>query len=144
MKKVTAAITALVLALAIGGVVQAGNHMGGMRGDCGNCDKAAAGAPTNTDQLRKFQADTIDLRQEMMTKRFEVQRENLKATPDNAKVSALQADIKVIQTKIDAIRVNSGLPDKGKRDGECGQMGGKEGCGKKKMGDCNGAPCGSK
>jgi hypothetical protein len=142
MKKVTTAITALVLALAIGGVVQAGSHMGGMRGDCGNCDKAGVGAPPNSEQIRKFQADTIDLRQQMMTKRFEIQRENLKATPDAAKISALQADIKGIQDKINAVRVTSGLPERGLRGGGVGPMVGKDGCGKGKMGDCNGAPCG--
>jgi hypothetical protein len=142
MKKVTVAITALVLALAIGGVVQAGSHMGGMRGDCGNCDKAGMGAPVQPEQIRKFQSDTIDLRQEMMTKRFEVQRENLKATPDNAKISALQTEIKAIQDKINAARVTSGLPERGMRGGWGGPMGGKDGCGKGKMGDCNGTPCG--
>ena len=142
MKKVAAALTALGLALAIGSTVQAGNRMGGMHGDCGNCDKV--GAPVPTEQIRKFQADTIDLRQEMMVKRFEVQRENLKATPDAAKISALQADIKVIQTKINDIRVASGLPERGSRDGRGGPMGGKGDCGKGQPGDCIGAPCGSK
>ncbi len=66
----------------------------GMGGGCGDCMQQG-GAPS--DPFRKFQADTIDLRQEMMNKRFEVQRENLKGTPDMTKVAALQADIKTIQ-----------------------------------------------
>lgn len=144
MKKVTTALTALVLALAIGGTVQAGHHMGGMNGDCGNCQQAQGGAATPTDQLKKFQADTIDMRQEMMMKRFELQRENLKGTPDAAKVTALQAEIKAIQAKITAIREKSGLPEMGKRDGECGTKAGKGGCDKRQMGDCIGGPCGSR
>jgi len=144
MKKVTAALTALVLALAIGGTVQAGHNMGGMNGDCGNCPQAQGGAATPTDQLKKFQVDTIDMRQEMMMKRFELQRENLKGTPDAAKVNALQAEIKAIQTTINDIRVKSGLPEKGKRDGECGPKTGKGGCDKRQMGDCISAPCGSR
>jgi len=142
MKKVTAALTALGLALAIGSTVQAGNRMGGMHGDCGNCDKV--GTPAPTEQIRKFQADTIDLRQEMMTKRFEMQRENLKATPDAGKISTLQAEIKAIQAKITAARVASGLPERGSRDGRGGPMGGRGDCGSAWMGDCSGAPCGSK
>jgi hypothetical protein len=140
MKKVTAALTALGLALAIGSTVQAGNRMGGIHGDCSNCDKA--GAPAPTEQIRKFQADTIDLRQAMMMKRFEIQRENLNATPDAAKISALQAEIKVIQDKINAARVASGLPERGSRDGKGGPMGGRGDCGKGQPGDCIGAPCG--
>ena len=121
------------------GVANAGNR--GMGGGCGNC--AQGGAPS--DQFRKFQADTIDLRQEMMVKRFEMQRENLKATPDSGKIAALQADIKTVQLKIQDIRSQSGLPV-GMRDGECGQrMGGagKMGMGGpgKGMGGCNNGPC---
>lgn len=146
MKKVTAVLAALLLALAIGGTVQAGNHKGGMDGGCGDCNPA--GAPAPTEQLRKFQADTIDMRQEMMIKRFEIQRENLKATPDNAKIIALRADITAIQAKINDIRIQSGLPDKGKRDGECGPKAGKYGKGIKggcgQTGGCNGGPCGSR
>ena len=143
MKKLTTAITALVLALTIGSTVQAGHRMGGMNGDCGNCAQQA-GASAPTDQLRKFQSDTIDMRQEMMMKRFEVQRENLKATPDSAKVSALQAEIKAIQTKISDIHAKSGLPENGKRDGECGPKTGKGGCKNRNMDGCNGGPCGSR
>ncbi|MDO9068023.1 MAG: hypothetical protein Q7W05_06165 [Deltaproteobacteria bacterium] len=141
MKKVTAVLAALVLALAIGGTVQAGNHMGGKKGDCGSCIKDGTAVPA--EQLRKFQADTIDLRQEMMMKRFEIQRENLKATPDNAKVSTLQAEIKAIQTKISDIRVKSALPDKSMRHGDCGHRGGSGDCGYDQAVGCGG-PCGKK
>ncbi len=75
-----------------------------------------------------------------MNKRFELQRENLKGTPDTAKVAVLKAEVTAIQAKINDIRVQSGLPDKGKRDGECFKMDG--GCFKQNgMGGCNGQPC---
>jgi hypothetical protein len=93
-----------------------------------------------TDPLRKFQSDTIDLRQEMMNKRFELQRENLKSTQDQNKVVVLKAEIKSIQTKIHDIRTKSQLPDD-KFDGECG--GDVRKCGGKGMGGCNGTPCNS-
>jgi hypothetical protein len=84
--------------------------------------------------------DTLDLRQDMMNKRFELQRENLKGTPDAAKVGGLKAEISAIQSRINNIRVQSGLPDEGKRDGECFKMDG--GCNKLNgPGGCNGKPC---
>lgn len=135
MKKITATLTAITLALTIGATAQ-----GGMNGKCGDCSKSAA----PTDQQRTFQQNTIDLRQEMMLKRFEIQRENLKATPDSAKVSALKAEIKAIQTRIHDIRIQSGLPDDGMRDGECFQKNGKgHNCGNGPSGGCNG-PCNSR
>jgi hypothetical protein len=140
MKKITAALTALALALVIGGTAQAGKHKGGMHGGCGNCAQSGA----QTDQQLSFQRDTIDLRQEMMLKRFEVQRENLKATPDSAKVTTLKAEIKAIQTRIHDLRVKSGLPDSGMRDGECFQKDCKmTDCGNAQAVGCNG-PCSGK
>jgi hypothetical protein len=144
MKKMSAAIIAMTLVVSMFGSANAGT-MNGMGGGCENCPQQG-GAPS--DPFRKFQADTIDLRQEMMTKRFETQRENLKAAPDAAKLAALKADIKLLQTKILAIRDQSGLPVD-KSDGECGQKMGKHemkgmgDCGKGR-GGCNNGPCGQK
>lgn len=137
MKKISVALTTLALALVIGGTAQASKHRGGMQGGCGNCAQSGA----LSEQQRAFQLNTLDLRQDMMLKRFELQRENLKATPDNVKVAALQAEIKTIQGKINDIRVQSGLTDSGKRDGECFQRDGKgRNCGSSQTGGCNG-PC---
>ena len=141
MKKIFTMVTACAVALAVGGTVFAQGRMGGCN-ECmqGNQGSQVVGQP---DQFRKFQADTLDLRQDMMNKRFEMQRENLKGTPDVAKIAGLKAEVGVIQTKINQMRVLSGLPDQGKRDGECFKMDG--GCGKNgQMGGCNGQPCGQK
>lgn len=145
MKKMSVVVIALTLAVSLFSIANAGNR-NGMGGGCGNCDQSGANAPS--EPFRKFQADTIDLRQEMMTKRFEMQRENLKGTPDAAKVASLQAEVKALQTKILAMRAQSGLPVD-KFDGECGQsMGGCNkmsmgGCGKG-QGGCNSGPCGQR
>ncbi|MFZ4859957.1 MAG: hypothetical protein ACOYL3_26635 [Desulfuromonadaceae bacterium] len=152
MKKMSVAVVALSLAVSLFSLANAGNN--GMGGGCDKCAKQQAAPTTLTtaealsDPFRKFQGDTIDLRQEMMLKRFEVQRENLKGTPDEAKITSLRAEIKALQAKILAIRSQSGLPGD-KCDGECPQsmgdcskaMGGD--CGKG-MGGCNKAPCGQK
>ena len=128
MKKMSVVAMALGLAVSMFSLADAGNRNGMGRG-CGNCPQDGA----FFEQSRKFQADTIDLRQEMMAKRFEIQRENLKGTPDKEKIAALQADIKNLQTKIMDVRSLSGLPV-GKNDGECGlKMGGS---GRQGMGFC--------
>jgi hypothetical protein len=157
MKKMSVAALVLGLAVSLFSLANAGTP-NGMGGGCGNCpqpgaqQEEAAAAPSAP--FRKFQAATIDLRQEMMTKRFEMQRENLKGTPDVAKIAALKGDIKALQAKILDIRSQSGLPGD-KCDGECpqsmggcdqksmGMMGmGTGGCGKG-QGGCNSGPCGA-
>jgi hypothetical protein len=150
MKKFFATVTACALALAIGGTVFAQ----GPRGGCNTCDQCGQGNQgiVESDPYRKFRQDTLDLRQDMMNKRFELQRENLKGTPDTAKVAGLKDEVTAIQFKINDIRVQSGLPEKGKRDGECFKMDGgcfkqdgMGGCNKRNgMGGCNGQPCGQK
>ncbi|KAA0893405.1 hypothetical protein [Oryzomonas rubra] len=135
MKAFVLTLTVLVLALAIGSMALAGDPMGGMNGGCAKCAQNAG----QSEQFRKFQQDTLDLRQEMMNRRFDLQRENLKGVPDAAKVAALQADIAAIQARISALRVQSGLPASGKRDGECIAMG--MGCGRAMNPGCNGKPC---
>ncbi|MHB8122070.1 MAG: hypothetical protein ACYDG4_07935 [Desulfuromonadaceae bacterium] len=130
MKKMSVVVMALGLAVSMFSLADAGNRNGmGMGMGCANCPQAGAAS----EPYRKFQADTIDLRQEMMAKRFEVQRENLKGTPDKEKIAALQADIKNLQTKIMDVRSLSGLPV-GKNDGECGRKMGRSG--KRGMGFC--------
>jgi len=148
MKRLIATVTACVLALAIAGTVLAQCRKGG---GCDNCNqggqmnqaKPGNAANAESDPYRQFRQNTLDLRQEMMNKRFDLQRENLKATPDAARVAGIKADITAIQAKINQIRIQSGLPDGGKRDGECFKMDG--GCNKQNgMGGCNGQPCGQK
>jgi hypothetical protein len=142
MKKILTALTVCALALAIGGTALAQGPNGRGCRTCNQCDQVGQGSQGNveSDPFRKFRQDTLDLRQEMMNKRFELQRENLKATPDTARIAALKADISLIQAKINDIRLQSGLPDKGKRDGECYRADGV--CNKLNVtGGCNGQPC---
>ena len=139
MKKMSVVVVALGLTLALfsSAIARNGNGIGG---GCGNCpQQSEVSAPAGA--VQKFQADTIDLRQEMMTKRFEMQRENLKATPDEAKIASLRAEIRALQDKIIDIRSKSGLPAFNKFDGECGPRMGWAGRG---MGGCNQGPCGQK
>lgn len=128
MKKMSVVVMALGLAVSMFSLADAGNR-NGMGMGCANCPQAGAAS----EPFRKFQTDTLDLRQEMMTKRFEIQRENLKGTPDKEKITVLQAEISALQTKIMDIRSQSGLPVN-RNDGECGQRMGR--FGNKGMGFC--------
>lgn len=147
MKKFVVTAAACALTLAVGGTVFAQCRTAG---GCDSCnqgwqqsqkDPGSGGA--ERDPYRQFQQNTLDLRQAMMNKRFELQRENLMAIPDAAKIVSLNSDIRAIQARIIEIRMQSGLPDTGKRDGECFSLDG--GCFKQNGGgDCNGQPCGIK
>lgn len=130
MKISVSTLAALALALTVGGT-----SLAGMNGGCANCAQNVI----QSEQFKKFRQDTLDLRQEMMNKRFDLQRENLKGMPDGSKVAALQADIAAIQARIGAIRAQSGLPQSGKLDGECAVMG--MGCDRSMNPGCNGQPC---
>jgi hypothetical protein len=148
MKKFFVTVAACALAISIGSTALAQCRKGY---DCDNCIQGGRQIQADigsvvageTDPYLRFKQNTLDLRQEMMNKRFELQRENLNATPDTAKVAGLKAEIRSIQARINVIRLQSDLPETGKRDGECFKKDG--GCYKQDgLGGCNGQPCGQK
>ena len=153
MRKLSSTVPALALFLVTVGSTLVFGGPCGSSGGCANCaqggQSAQSAAPAvESDPYRQFVQSTIDLRQAMMNRRFDLQRENLKATPDAARVAALKADIFQIQTKIAEVRTQSGLADTGKMDGECGKLDGdcfkmNGECGKMN-GECGGQPCGRK
>lgn len=110
MKKLSAAIMVFAFSLTVAVAVMAQGEQGqkaAQKAGCSSCEKSAA----TPEQINKFKAASIDLRQEMMTKRFELQRENLKETADVAKVAAIKADMEAIKVKIDALKTASNLPE---------------------------------
>lgn len=142
MKKKSLVALALGLTIALFSIANAG-YGNGPFGGCADCGQRPG---ATSDQARKFQTETMDLRQEMMNKRFEAQREMLSATPDAAKVASLQSDIEAIQAKVRDIRGKSGLTgcagggECGKRCGDVAKNG-MGGCGMG-MGGGGGFPCG--
>lgn len=135
MKKFYAVITVLALSLAVAVTALAQgkrDHKHARKAGCSSCEKAGA----TPEQIRKFKADSIDLRQEMMNKRFDLQRENLKAAPDSARIDAIKADMAAIKTKIDALKTAANLPvsasccqdDCPLMDGDCGSCTSSKGC----------------
>jgi hypothetical protein len=133
MKKLYAVMTICALALSIGVTALAqGKTAKGSKKSGSCCSTKGEATP---EQVRKFKLDTIDLRQEMMTKKFDLQRENLKESPDSARVDALKAEIANIKTRIEAVRESSKLPQSvcnrvcGMMDEDCGSCNKAGSCG---------------
>lgn len=114
MKKSLIALT-VVAALAITGSAFARGGMGMGQG----MGPGMANGPY-AEQYKKFAAETLPLRQEMMNKHFELQKEYLKEKPDNAKITKLQGEVAELRKKMIDARTKSGLPM-----GKMGKMGGK-------------------
>jgi hypothetical protein len=108
MKRLFVTVAVLALTLSMGVTAMAEAKKGKKQSKESGCSQCNL-SPTPA-QMKKFKADSLDLRQEMTNKRFDLQRENLKETPDSAKVAALKADIEAIKTKIDAMRTADKIP----------------------------------
>lgn len=106
MKKLYAIIAVLAISLSLGVTAMAHGKKVANKAGCSSCQKSGA----TPEQIRKFRADSIDLRQEMMNKRFDLQRENLKDAPDSARVAAIKADMEAIKVKLDALKTANKIP----------------------------------
>ncbi len=99
MKNRTLLILAVSLGLLLCGTVFAYAQWGwGQWGGPG----MGYGSTTNIDNVKRFQKDTLSLRDELVTKQLELQNEYNKPTPDANRISALRKDIVEIETKIEA------------------------------------------
>lgn len=132
-KRMIAGVTAALLMLAAT-VVYAGRGMG-----MGGCNENVS-----IENFKQFQKDTSTLRDEMMVKRIEMQREQAAKTPDQAKVAALKQEMTSLKTQIHEAGKKYGMftgcDEKQEcwNDGGCGMMDG--GCGKSCGKNC-GADC---
>jgi len=55
---------------------------------------------TNIDNLKKFQKETLTLRDEIVTKNFELRNEYARTNPDYNKIATLQKEIIDLQAKL--------------------------------------------
>lgn len=87
------------------------------------------------EQVKKFQKETLTLRDELITKRLELRKEFESEKPDLKKIAQLRKDIIDIQTKIQEVATKYNLPFSGygmrhgKRHGMMGCGIGMMGCG---------------
>ena len=75
-------------------------------------------ASVDIDAVKKFQKETLPLRDELITKRLELQKEYAKDTPDKAHIATLRKEIIDIELKIQEKADAAGISNRG-----CGMMG---------------------
>jgi hypothetical protein len=138
MKKLYVILSILVISLTLGVTAMAqGKKVKRpvQKNCCASCNKTAV-----TPEVKKFKLDSLDLRREMMNKRFDLQKENLQETPDNAKIAAIKADMDAIKAKIDALKTAAKIPGSASCClDDCPLM--DEGCGSCKDGKGCGCEC---
>ncbi|MEW6117665.1 MAG: hypothetical protein AB1553_12345 [Nitrospirota bacterium] len=77
---------------------------------------------TNVDNVKKFQKETLSLRDDLMVKQLELQTEYSKPTPDANRIAALEKEIIDLRTKIHSAATKHGLATGGYMGGQMGPM----------------------
>ncbi|HGJ66056.1 TPA: hypothetical protein ENS27_11805 [bacterium] len=99
MKKFVSFLVLFVLILAVSGEARM------MRGGIGYANYTAI----KVENLRKFQKETLTLRDELLGKKIELEQEYSKEKKDYEKITALKKDIVALQTKIQATAEKYGI-----------------------------------
>jgi hypothetical protein len=114
MKKISVAAVVAVAALLSAGAAFAhmngwggGPGMGYGYGMMGYGD--GSGNTVNVENLKKFQKETLPLRDELITKQAELANEYTKPTPDTARISELRQAIIDLRAKIQKAAEKNGL-----------------------------------
>jgi hypothetical protein len=84
-------------------------------------------AATDTGAVKKFQKETLALRDELATKRLDLQAEYEKAQPDTARIAALRKEIVDLEAKIEVVGDKYGVRSWG-RGHDRGMMAWDDGC----------------
>lgn len=124
MKKILAALTVIAAATLTGTAFAQGGMGPGMGAGAGmgpGC-KTGVAAGQYSEQYKKFAQETLPIRQEMMNKHFDLQKEYLKDKPDQEVIKKLQGEIGELRKKMIDAHVKSGLP-MGKKMGKMNQRG---------------------
>ncbi len=74
------------------------------------------------DTVKKFQKETLPLRDELITKKIELRKEFSKANPDRDYIAALQKEIIDIKTQIGKKADEAGVPARKHGKMGCGRM----------------------
>ena len=109
MKKSIVALT-VVAALSLAGSALAMPGMGQGAGPGAGMGPGMAAQGQYTEQYKKFAAETLPIRQEMMNKHFDLQKEMLKDKPDAEAIKKLQGEVGELRKKMIDAHVKSGMP----------------------------------
>jgi zinc resistance-associated protein len=121
MKKQVIISLFIISALLIAATVYAG-HGRGHGLDCINAD---------IESVKKFQKETLSLRDDLIIKRLEIRQEYNKPNPDKNQIATLKKDVIDLETRIQTTADKYGLPA---NMGHCMKGHGKMGHGKKEPG----------
>ena len=80
------------------------------------------GTGTNVETMKKFQSETLSLRDAIMTKNLELQNEYNKPAPNTNRIATLQKEIIDLQAKIQAVAEKHGITAGGAMGGHMGGM----------------------
>jgi hypothetical protein len=108
MKKTLFIAVIVAAALVSGGAVYAHMADGEWGHGPGAC-LGGTGGNVNVDNFKKFQKETLSLRDELATKRVELSNENNATNPDSARIGTLRKDISDLQTKIQQSAEKNGV-----------------------------------
>lgn len=68
------------------------------------------GAGANVENVKKFQKETLSVRDELLTTQLELQNEYNKPAPDTTRIATLKKEVIDIQAKIQTVAEKYGLP----------------------------------
>lgn len=131
MKKSILALTAAAaLSIAGAAIAMPGMGPGAGAGPGAGMGPGMAARGQYSEQYKKFALETLPIRQEMMNKHFELQKEFLKEKPDQDVIKKLQGEVGELRKKMIDARTKAGLPmgkmgkrgHKGMRGGGMGMM----------------------
>jgi hypothetical protein len=129
MKRIAMVIVVAVAVLVAAGMASA--QMGWGPGYGRGCSGSGPDGQVNVESLKKFQKETLSLRDELMTKRAELHNEYAKQTPDTGRIAEIQKQMIDIRTQIQKAAEKNGLPawGQGRGRGGRGMMAGSGPCG---------------
>lgn len=104
-------ITVIALALVVGLIFASGAYAwwGGHRMGHGMGYGTGYGTGTNVETMKKFQTETLSLRDDLMTKEIELRSEYNKPVTDTNRVVALTKEIIDLQAKIQTVAEKYGI-----------------------------------
>jgi len=99
MKKAAIIVLVILLGFALTGAAYA------RWGDC----VAGYGRDVDIEAVKKFQKETLNLRDELITKRLELRKEYHSPTPNTERITALRKEIVDLQGKVQAVADKYGV-----------------------------------
>lgn len=133
MKRTAMIIVVALVALVAAGAASAQMGWGPGMGHGMGYYGAGSDGQVNVENVKKFQKETLSLRDDLITKRTELHNEYNKQVPDTARIADLRKQMIDIQAQIQKAAEKNGLPAMGQRAGRgsrgCGMMAASGPCG---------------